>query len=229
MEWIGIVVFGLAAIFIGVLIGVIKNRKKDGGNTFDSTSHKVFKPANERAGTIGEQIAIRHLRPLLRDDEYLMSNILLPLKNGHKTEIDCVLISRKGIFCIEIKKWVGHIEGNDESEYWIQRYDDLFEKDKKHRNPVKQNEAHCEILERILRTDYQVDNVVMFIELEDDRDIDSKYVFTIKSFPNYYYELEDEVYVPDIKTIYEKLLPYVATPEELEAHKEETRRRYGNN
>ena len=65
------------------------------------------------------EISKLSLRPLLREDEYLLANLLLPLRNGHKTEIDCVLISRKGIF--SLKQRTGYyISGNDDDEYWHQ-------------------------------------------------------------------------------------------------------------
>ena len=186
-----------------------------------------FRPANDRAGLYGERLVTAHLRPLLKEDEYLLTNLLLPLKNGHKTEIDCVLISRRGIFCIEIKNWVGHISGCDEDEFWTQEYDDLYMSDRQHMNPVKQNDGHCAVLERILGAPFRVENIVIFAELEDGDDIDSDYAFTIGQFIEYYRGLnDDEVYVPDLKSIYQKLEGYMASLEELERHKKEARKRF---
>lgn len=157
----------------------------------------------------------------------MLANLLLPLRNGHKTEIDCVLISRKGIFCIKTKNWVGHISGNDEDEYWHQGYDDPYMSGRDHKNPVKQNEGHCAVLERRLHNNYQVDNIVIFADLEDGWGIESDFAFTIRSFKDYYRELNnDELSPSQIKAVYQMLLPLVATLEEMTRHKEEVRSRF---
>ena len=177
----------------------------------------------------GEKVVNYHLRPLLREDEYLLANLLLPLRNGHKTEIDCVLISRKGIFCIETKNWVGHIDGNDDDEYWHQEYDDPYMSDKDHKNPVRQNEGHCGVLERILHNRYGVHNIVIFVKLEDGRGIYSEHAFTVSEFKKHYRGLFDHVLsIEEVKAIYQLLCRYLATPEELEQHRREVKERYNH-
>ena len=236
MWWIAFVVFGVIAliVIIIVIVASVNNDHSDyndGGGTQVGGDERIpfFMPRNERAGILGERFVNNRLLPLLKDDEYLLANLLLPLRNGHKTEIDCVLISRKGIFCIETKNWVGHISGSDEDEYWTQSYDDIFKRNKEHKNPVKQNEKHCEILERKLNNHYRVENIVIFVALEDGRGIDSDYAFTLREFKDYYQELsDDEINVPNLRIIYQQLVGFVATTEELEKHKEETRTRFDN-
>ena len=219
----------LIAIIIAIVLSHDRGDYKDGGGTQIGGGERIpfFITANERAGMWGEKVVNYHIRPLLREDEYLLANLLLPLQNGHKTEIDCVLITRKGIFCVETKNWVGHISGSDEDEYWIQRYDDPYKSDREHKNPIKQNEGHCSILERKLKNNYDVNNVVIFANLEDGRSINSNYAYTVRSFKNYYRDLSDlELNEMQIKAIYQMLLPYVATAEELKAHREEIKRRF---
>ena len=101
------------------------------------------------------------------------------------------MISRKGIFCIETKKWVGHISGNDEDEYWIQRYDDPYKRDKQHRNPVKQNLMHCFVLKRAIKNDYNIECAVIFAKLEDGTRINSNYTYSVREFKAYYRNQED--------------------------------------
>ena len=48
-----------------------------------------------------------------------------------------------------------------------QEYNDPYLIDRRHKNPVKQNEAHCRILERILNDRFPVDGAVIFAELEN--------------------------------------------------------------
>ena len=149
MWWIIFPVLFVVSLIIALVIIALRNYNKgdykDGGGNIigANNSTSFFSPKNERAGVRGEKIANYHLRPLLRNDEYLLGNFLFSLDNERFTEIDCILISRKGIFCIETKKWVGHISGTDSDDVWIQRYDDPGLDDRSHPNPVKQNNRHC--------------------------------------------------------------------------------------
>ena len=160
-----IIIIFLIAFFIYFLIHHDRSDYKDGGGIQIGGDEiiNIFAPANDKAGIHGEKIVNEELRLLLRNDEYLLVNLLLPFKNGRKTEIDCVLVSRKGIFCIETKRWVGHIIGNDEDERWIQQYDDPYKGDITHNNPVSQNKFHCNVLDRILNYKYEIENAVIFL------------------------------------------------------------------
>lgn len=164
------------------------------------------------------------------EDEYLLTNLLLPLRNGHTTEIDSILITRKGIFCIEIKNWVGRISGNDKADYCIQKYDNPYRKDKHHRNPVKQNENHCRVLERLFGYCYEIKNIIIFPRIEDKRNLDSAFVYEIKDFIAYYELLpNNEIDGQDLKEIANELKIYQATPEELRIHREQIKSKHTNN
>lgn len=236
MEWILIVVIvaviSIALIATGIYYHIHRDRSdyQDGGGTQLGGSEKIpfFSPANDRAGMLGEKFVNKHLRLLLREDEYLLANLLIPLSNGHKNEIDCVLISRKRIFCIEIKNWVGHISGNDEDEKWLQKYDDPYKKDIERDNPVKQNERQCHTLKRVLQNKYYIDGAVIFADLEDETEIDSDYTFTINEFKDWYRSLDETIPQEELKIIYKKLSQYVATSEELEKRKEYLKRKHNN-
>lgn len=206
------------------------NNKSSNNYLIKTKKPKIERPSiNEIRGVEGEEKVRKHLKKLLKNDEYLFSNLLLPLRNGHKTEIDCVLLSRKGIFCVEIKNWIGHIIGDDSSEDWIQEYDDPTLEDKNHRNPYKQNESHCEILEKTLDNDIRVKNIVLFPVIEDRTNLYSNFTYEIKEFMMYYRSLKDEINEEDLPDIASKLEIYEATPEQLQKHKEYMKDTYGNN
>lgn len=188
-----------------------------GGTQVTAIKNTSYLSREERAGLDGELTVGYYLSDLIDEGEYLLNNLLLPLKNGHKTEIDSVLITRRGIFCIEIKNWVGNIRGEDDED-WIQEYDDPFMPNKKHRNPVKQNEGHCRTLERILNYKFKIENIVIFANPECSND-DSLYSYTIDEFERYYSDIENDYLSYEIiKLIYQKLRLYVATDLELEEH-----------
>ena len=234
MWWLALIpLIVLLVIVIVIVVAASSYHDKgdysDGGGTQVGGNQEThfFMPATDKAGIYGERTANYHIRPLLRNDEYLMANLLLPLKNGRKAEVDCVVISRKGIFCIETKNWVGHIHGNDEDEYWVQKYDDPCRRNREHKNPIKQNEAHCEILDRVLNYRYHVENVVLLVGHEFLLGVDSDCAYTVSQFKNYYRNLGDgDIHEAELKQIYQKLLRYVATEAELEQHKNDVKSRY---
>lgn len=236
MEWIWIAI-PIAVVIVIIIIAIASSINhdrgdyNDGGGTQIGGSERIpfFTPANDRAGMWGEKVVNYHLRPLLRQDEYLLANLLLPLKNGHKTEIDCVLITRKGIFCIETKNWVGHISGSDDDEYWLQEYDDPYMSDRRHKNPVKQNEGHCAVLERLLNNRFDVNGAVIFADLEDGWGIRSDYAYTVSEFKRWYRSLDDfDISDDELKQISQLLNGYVATPEQLRQHRDDVKRRFNN-
>ena len=226
MEWLFILVAIFA--FVGILVVIIfsflrseKGDHKDGGGIKVGGQDNVafFQPQSDRAGQLGERMINNALRRLLRSDEYILANLLLPLKNGLDAEIDAVIISRKGIFCVETKAWVAHVSGNEEDEYWYQKYDDPYKKDKEHINPVKQNTAHCELLERVLHYNYEIKNIVIF-ENCDSLKTNASCAFTFYSFASCFRKLsEDKLLKDDLNKVFATLSKYVATEDQLKEHR----------
>lgn len=69
-------------------------------------------------------------------------NLIIKTDNG-TTEIDTVILSKFGIFVIEIKDYSGWIFGSEEQPYWTQ----TFRKSKqKFQNPLRQNYRHTKAL-----------------------------------------------------------------------------------
>lgn len=229
MGWLVLVIIVLLLIAVTIVLIVRAASKRRSGNTQNKQEQSntyTFIPINDRRGKECENIVNHHLRILLKDDEYLLTNLLVPIGNGYKREIDSVLITRKGIFCIEIKNWVGHISGDNDSENWIQRYDDLNKKEQSHPNPVKQNEKNRDALERVLSSsfDYSIKNIVIFPEFEDRSNLYSSVTYSIHSFMKEYEKLSNEIYPDDLIDIYNELKNYQGSKEELEAHKKEVKK-----
>ncbi len=186
-------------------------------------------PIQEKRGKEGEETCTQRLSRLLEDDEYLLTNLLIPTGRDRKTEIDAVLISRKGAFCIEIKNWVGHISGKQEDEYWWQQYDDPRKQDKKHRNPYLQNGKHCDKLEKIFKGKYKFENIVLFPQIEDRSNLYSDATFDLNGFIRGYRRLDNtSLKYHQIKEIYERLEKYQPTEEELKEFKQQISIKYKN-
>lgn len=100
-----------------------------------------------------------------------------PFGDHHLThQIDRIIINKNGIFVIEDKDWVGEIYGFAEDDFWRQvkrkgnrRYE------KTHRNPIKQNEVHASVLEKVLLDEF---NVVPYVVLNfnNANNINDEYV-----------------------------------------------------
>lgn len=83
----------------------------------------------------------------------LYPNLYLPGKNTTNTEIDLVLLSKKGIFVFEVKNYGGYIYGSKHDEMWTQVLS--FRTKHKFYNPLRQNYAHTKALEQYLELDHE--------------------------------------------------------------------------
>ncbi len=227
MWWIALVVIGVLFVILIIVI-LFKRKKKTLLNIKYRASH-LFLPKDEKAGRAGEYIVDIFLKELVKEDEYLLTNLLIPVGKNNETEIDAVIISRKGIFCIEVKNWIGYVSGSDEDEKWLQQYDDPYMPNKTPKNPVKQNENHCRALKRLLNNRFDIFNVVIFLKLEYRNGIDSDHVYTLKEFIKDYRQFPgNEIDERLLRQIHQKLSIYVATEEQLKQHKEKMQKEYGN-
>lgn len=221
-------------IVIAIYVSRLNHDKgdyRDGGGKQVGSSGQTATFANEAevAGFQGEKFANYHLRPLLRNDEYLLTNLLIPLRNGKTTEIDSVIISRKGIFCIETKNWAGQIYGNDNDEYWEQIYDDPYKENRRPKNPVIQNERHCSVLDHLFHGHFTVEGAVIFVNGSAEYYVKSSSCYTINEFKTHYRHLpETQLTIDEIERVYEKLHKHLATQEQLERHKERINKQYNN-
>lgn len=112
---------------------------------FDTVRHP-----NEwkNAGTSGEQIIFLALTKKLHIPEnQIFRNVYIPTKNNRTSEIDFVVVSKKGLFVIECKNYAGNIYGDAKRQKWIQY---LGNKKSYFYNPLLQNRAHCENLRKYL-------------------------------------------------------------------------------
>ncbi|MBK5252999.1 MAG: NERD domain-containing protein [Peptostreptococcaceae bacterium] len=136
----------------------------------------------------------------------LLTNIYLPTKDGGMTEVDLVMISKKGIFVFESKNYSGWIYGDDRHKTWTQ----TFKNGKKEKffNPIWQNNGH-------------ITNIKRALNIEDDELFKSYIVFsqrcTLKKISNKSKDTFVGYRGGMIKGIYRKLnkMPDLITIEEV--------------
>lgn len=150
-----LIVIGIFLLLLLLIRYSFRSRSKNGD---DTGRYSLFS-----VGDSGEYAVARQLRRL--PHEYLVINdLLLSNGKGHTTQIDHVVISPYGIFVIETKNISGNIYGSSGAQKWkrylntwwhgIQRTHHL-----EFNNPIMQNEAHIEVLKRILSEFEQVEPV----------------------------------------------------------------------
>jgi hypothetical protein len=104
-------------------------------------------------GKRGENFVSRKLLELDSKHYKVLGDLMLPsLGNTNTTQIDHIVVSDFGIFCIETKSDSGWIFGNARQQHWTQV---LYRYKKKFYNPLRQNYAHIKAVEAIVSPKYQ--------------------------------------------------------------------------
>lgn len=139
----------LAALTVGLVIiyAVIEIIKALG-----ERPHTIFEPPERRAGRRGEAIAADVIRQVLRDDDYLLTNVRISIPEK-ETELDNVVVNKYGVFIIEVKNYRGKLVGNEDDYEW-EKYKttdagNTYEKTVK--NPIRQVKRQIHILAQYLK------------------------------------------------------------------------------
>lgn len=77
----------------------------------------LSKSNQRRAGIKGEKFATKLIRDTLHADDTLLCNVRISY-DGKKTELDNVILNKRGIFIIEVKNYVGTITGGLNDYEW---------------------------------------------------------------------------------------------------------------
>lgn len=116
-----------------------------------------------KKGDAGEAI-ISTLINEIKDEQYLIDNLILLGDNDISHQFDHILIRHNGVFIIETKNYYGKINGNIDDIYWTKTFLNKGKtKVEKFMNPVKQNNAHIRYLKKILGRDIPFINFVVFV------------------------------------------------------------------
>lgn len=114
-------------------------------------------------GANDEDVVAKTLSQELNPDDYVILNhINLLTTKKTVTQIDHIIVSKYGIFCVETQHHLGWIFGNPKVDEWKQVVDN-----KKHNfpNPIKQNDVHVKAIKRTLgwrRIKAPVQSLVVF-------------------------------------------------------------------
>lgn len=93
----------------------------------------------------------------------VLSNIIIPNLTGKTTEIDVVLLSRKGFYVIEAKNYFGFVAGNKSWKKWVVTYNKKKGIKRTFLNPINQNLRHIYALRKMFPR-FRFENLVVFGE-----------------------------------------------------------------
>lgn len=116
-------------------------------------------------GAMAERQLHRVLLQRLPEGYQHYRNLVLQTTQGDLTEIDHLVLSRFGIFVVEVKNYRGWIFGSEQQDYWTVQH---FRRKHRFQNPLRQNYKHTEAVKFALgltsQDCRQVHSVVAFSE-----------------------------------------------------------------
>ena len=99
-------------------------------------------------GKSGEQIVYRTLIDQIHVPEnQILRNVYIPTTGGKTSEIDLLVVSKKGLLVFECKNYAGNVYGDAQRNKWIQY---LGKKKSFFYNPFMQNRSHVKRLKKYL-------------------------------------------------------------------------------
>lgn len=169
----------ILAIIVGVIIALFARLPSATSSAQPQTPNdSEMRLAGER----GEIAATEEIKSLLRDDDFLFTNVSVCYQDK-TTELDNVIVNKNGVFIIEVKAYKGQLFGTEEDYKWRQRKADVHGNvyDKFVKNPVRQVKRQVYIFAKYL--DYYgswtwVDGYALL--LENNSPIISRYILSNK-------------------------------------------------
>lgn len=111
-------------------------------------------------GAIGEKVVAHKLSHLDKNKYKILHNVFLPSTHSGYSQIDHVIVSCFGIFCIETKAYTGIISGNANEKEWLQT---IYQKKNTIYNPLWQNYSHVKTLETMISDGYPKANIIPIV------------------------------------------------------------------
>lgn len=153
-------------------------------------------------GALGEL----RIKIALRDQKYVINNLILADERGRTSQIDHVVINTNGLYVIETKNYSGKIYGKDNMLEWTQY---LGRTKNKFYNPVKQNATHIFKIMEITGSEIPIFTLIVFVKGNIEH-IQSEHVYDVAGMKDIIkkgadgYELHEE----KVLSLYNDLLKY---------------------
>ena len=155
------VILTLAIIIIIVLIK--KNKEYKNGAYYQITKQPYFS-VKHNTGRYGEYLTYKYLKQFETNGAKFLFNIYIPKENGETTEIDVLMICKKGLFVFESKNYSGWIFGSENQKNWYQTLPTGRGRSHKEHfyNPIMQNRSHIKYLKAFLGEQVPMRSIIVF-------------------------------------------------------------------
>lgn len=192
-------IYIIAIIFLAIIIIIGITIKLKSKKNKEKEKEEVLCEETKEITPNSEKIVGDYLQQFFPIPSKIYNNLyIMNKRNGLTSQIDHLVISTKGVFCIETKGQTGRIKGKIEDAEWIQ----YIWKRKVHyslKNPIKQNERHIRELEEYIKNT-EITNIVVFTNAKSI-DIVSPSIFTLETLASYFALLEDKITVNKVNAI----------------------------
>lgn len=150
-----------AIIIVIVLIKKSMEYKK--GAYYQITKHPYFS-VKHNIGRYGEYLTYKYLKQFETNGAKFLFNIYIPKENGETTEIDVLMICKKGLFVFESKNYSGWIFGSENQKNWYQTLPTGRGRSHKEHfyNPIMQNRSHIKHLKAFLGEQVSMRSIIVF-------------------------------------------------------------------
>lgn len=179
---------------------------------------------NGIVGWFGELWCKQELNQLPKDKYKILNNIYI-MNNNYKCQIDHIVVSKHGIFCIETKQYNGYIIGSKYDKKWVRKTKNAVYY---YTNPIRQNYGHIKTLSDVLNVDInKIYNIVCItsrakINIQDDGETTRNYTI-LKKILSY----NDEV-IYNVDEIVERIKKINIKSSYLRNHyKRDLKKKYG--
>lgn len=153
-------------------------------------------------GFMGEFWVRTELSKLPKDKYLTLNNIMIKSNDNTTHQIDHIVISKFGIFVIEMKNYFGLITGSEYNDKWIQH---LGKNKYYFNNPIHQNYGHIKALEEILNLDENKFISVVCISNQASLKINAKNVTQLDSLIDLIKSYKDYILSTNLNEIKNKI------------------------
>ena len=154
-------------LIIGIIILAYylenKHYKK---TTYYQITHQPLLAARLDKGLIGEFLTYKYLRKYEEEGAKFLFNIYVPKTDGGTSEMDVMMIHKKGVFVFESKNYSGWIFGNETQRMWTQTLRTKNGRSQKNAfyNPIMQNRSHISHMTEYLGKAIPAISIIVFSE-----------------------------------------------------------------
>lgn len=207
-----------------IIIVIIKKDKEYKNGAYYQITKRPYFSVKHDTGRYGEYLTYKQLRQFETNGAKFLFNIYLPKENGETTEIDVLMICKKGLFVFESKNYSGWIFGGENQKNWYQTLPAGRGRSHKEHfyNPIMQNRSHIKHLKAFLGEQVPMRSIIVFSDRctlksvkisSNDISVINRYnvVEVISGLCNQI--SKDLLTDNDITEIYTKLYPYTQVDE----------------